>query len=131
VVEQNGVLYRIETIQKFELLLENETNNYVIKLSQEINKAIEDVIQGDTNDKGEVFSVPKLVVKLEDPELEDNVDLFIQIVSKHLAVERYLQYIEVQKIYKEYKKNPNFRNHMTAFSTFESSNQNASMSNLS
>lgn len=90
VVEQNGVLYRIETIEKFEKLLEDETNKYVKRLNQEINKVVEEVIQGDTKGKGEVMNVPKLMVKLEDPELEDNVDLFFQIVSKHLAVERYL-----------------------------------------
>lgn len=90
-IDQNGNLYRIDTLEKFDELMNQETNKYATKLNLEIERVIAAIMQGDENDSGDiVFKVPILEVKLEDPELEDNVDLFIQIVNKHLAVERYL-----------------------------------------
>lgn len=107
-----------------------ETNKYAIKLNIEIERVIAAIIQGDSNDRGDVhYSVPILEVKLEDSELEDNVDLFIQIVNKHMAIERYLQYQEVQKIFKLHHSNPTLRNQMNAFSTFESSRSETTSTN--
>ena len=93
VIEQNGGMYRLDTIDKFNEQMQTETNKSAVKLSQEIDRVVDQIMQGDTNDRGDVlYSTPVLEVHLEDEELEDNVDLFIQIVGKHMAVERFLQY---------------------------------------
>lgn len=82
-----------------------------MKLNVEIEKTIAAIMLGDTSDRGDIiYSTPILEVNLEDSELEDNVDLFIQIVGKHMALERYLQYKEVQKIYQLHMTNPTLRN---------------------
>jgi len=39
----------------------------------------------------------KLTINLDDPKLVDNKDLYIQLISKHLAMERYYCYHKVQK----------------------------------
>ena len=78
VIEQNGAMYHIETIEQFNECLGKETHKHVLKLNNDIEKVIAKIMQGDQNDSGDVtYSTPILEVKLEDPELEDNVDLFI------------------------------------------------------
>lgn len=99
-IQNSGRLYRIDTEDKFEALLQVENHQHVKKLRREIDDVIKAILRGDTDENGKaVQSSPRLEVRLEDPVLEDNVDLFIQIVSKLMAVERYLQYHEVQKIF--------------------------------
>lgn len=100
IIQNSGRLYRIETEDKFDELLQAEKHVHVKKLSLELDDVIKIILGGDTDDYGNpIFAKPVLEVRLEDPILEDNVDLFIQIVSKLMAVERYHQYHEVQKIF--------------------------------
>jgi hypothetical protein len=55
------------------------------------------ILTGGINPEDELV-VPQLKIQLDDPQLYDNTSLFIQIVTKHYAVERFHCYNEVKKL---------------------------------
>lgn len=87
----------MDSLHQFEQNLREEDHSYVLRLNEELNAAISKILQGNTESKP-TKDPPKLVIHLDDKQLEDNVDLFLQLVNKHYAVERYQIYREVQKI---------------------------------
>ena len=68
---------------------------YVLKLNKEIKTTISQIMEGK--------NLPTLKIALDDSKLENNPQLFVQIVAKHLAVERYDCYTEVHKMLNQFK----------------------------
>lgn len=91
-------MYHLDTLEKFQTALEECDHQYVKKLSSEIEEAVRGILVGGDINTFHPVDPPRLLIALDDPQLYDNADLFTQIVCKHLAVERYNCYQQVQKL---------------------------------
>ena len=90
-------MYQLDTVDKFNDMLEQCDHSSVVKLRQEIEDAIQIILMAGS-DFQPSSSPPKLEIQLDDSSLYNNPDLFIQIVNKHLASERFQCYQQVKKL---------------------------------
>ena len=99
VIKSKGCMYHLDSVEKFNRCLEESDNMHVIKLRKELEKTIKRIMMAGSEDADDIR--PSLEVTLDDPVLNENTDLFIQIVNKILATERFYCYQQVQRILNE------------------------------
>jgi hypothetical protein len=63
VIESKGFMYHMDTVQKFDDYLKESQNEHVLKLSKEIEEAIQAILNGGQDEDSEP---PKLEIQLDD-----------------------------------------------------------------
>ena len=97
----------METPEKFEeeLKMRVSTHEYLRKLDQDIESSIEAILAGGkptmAGQDGITSSNQIISITLDDDRLYTDIDLYIQLVCKQLAVHRYQCYQMVQKLMKD------------------------------
>lgn len=87
VVESKGFMYQMDSLDKFQAQLETASHEYVLRLKGEIDRSVDNIFKA-----GEGGDLVPLEACLDDPKLESNSELFIEIVTKHMAAERFQVY---------------------------------------
>lgn len=92
-------------MERFNEQLQATNNEYAKKIEKQIEEAVEAIVDGgslyERNGRLVPREPPSLEITLDDDRLYENPDLFIQIVGKHFAVERFQIYHQIHILIKE------------------------------